>query len=106
MMTDTTPTPPPPPVAGNAAPFYTSKVFVLALVDAVASVALVFNVHVNTDALTNALNAILALVAVGAPIWGAVARWRSTLQPLTTTQGKADAQNSTVVSSTPPAPKP
>jgi membrane protein YdbS with pleckstrin-like domain len=100
-MSDPTPAPVTP-----AMPFYTSKVFILALVDAVASVALVFGVHLNTDLLTNALVAVAAFVAVGAPIWTAIARWRSKVQPLTTTQGKADEKNIATPPIVPTPPQP
>lgn len=93
---------PVPLVTDGAAPFYTSKVFagiIVAFLMSLGAAIPGLGKIISKDPVTLTLIVTTALssIAALASLWAAVKRWFAPMQPLTTTQAKADVHPATIV---------
>lgn len=86
----------------GAAPWYTSKVQIAQITSLVSALIVLFPklgsaLGLNTlDEVNTTITTVFAFIAVAAPLVGMIFRAKSTIQPLTLTQAKADAHPATL----------
>lgn len=80
----------------NPQPWYTSAVFVSALVNGVVKVALLFGVTIMPDKLNNAITAVVLVVSIAIEAYTAHKRAQSDVSPLTVSRKSADAQTTAI----------
>lgn len=78
----------------NALQFLHSPVFVGIAVSFVSHAAAMFGAHISDVVINTAVQNGLECVSLAAAGYAAYKRWRAPVQPLTTTQAKADVANS------------